>query len=145
MKLSFKENCERLFRRYVLLRLRNRAFVMTWLTVMFAEICAANKIAVTTDMAWVDIPGMIVHIFCNPVQIITLIGITLVSFINPLSRGYSDKDFEFVDPRLKELEDKSNKPFTPQSSTPPPIIIREPEGQQSPRKSSIVEINILKK
>lgn len=90
---NFKEKLKKIFHKYIVLRLKNKKFVLAWLTVMFAEICAFNKITVTTDMIWMDLFGIGWAIVTNPVQMLTLIGTTVVSFVNPLTRGMGDNEF----------------------------------------------------
>ena len=100
---NFKLKLNDFFHRYIVLRLKNKKFVVAWLTVMFAEICAFNRITVTTDMVWMDLFGIAWAAITNPVQMITLLGTTIVSFINPISRGIGDNEFEEkVDVQTKE-------------------------------------------
>jgi len=91
---KFIEKVKNFIHKYIVLRLKNKKFVIAWLTVMFAEICAFNKITVTTDMVWMDIFGIAWAIITNPVQMLTLLGTTIVSFVNPLTRGIGDNEFE---------------------------------------------------
>ena len=90
---NFKKKVKKFFHKYIVLRLKNKKFVLAWLTVIFAEICAFNKITVTTDMIWMDLFGIAMSIVTNPVQMLTLIGTTIVSFMNPITRGFGDNEF----------------------------------------------------
>ena len=153
--LTFKERWERFYRRYILLRLKNKVFVTAWLTLLFAQICGFNKITATSIMAWPDLYTVMWGIITNPVQMLTLVGTTFVSFINPISRGVSDKDLEMEDPRLKELEIKMGKikEEVPKAEVSPPApssipvnqVLQAPVDPRVPREPSVVEVKITKK
>jgi len=117
---NFKEKTKTFFHKYVVLRLKNKKFVLAWLTVMFAEICAFNKITVTTDMVWMDLFGIAWAIITNPVQMLTLLGTTIVSFVNPLTRGIGDNEFE-------ENPDENAK-INGSQITVQTTVIQTPEG-----------------
>ena len=124
---KFKEKIKNFIHKYIVLRLKNKKFVIAWLTVMFAEICAFNRITVTTDMVWMDLFGIAWAIITNPVQMLTLLGTTIVSFINPLTRGIGDNEFEEnPDKQVKENNQKitvqTTLVQTPDVFTYPPVM-----------------------
>lgn len=107
-KLTFKESVERWYRRYILLRLRNPAFVTSWLMLLGAEICGFYSISPTTVATWGGVIPMALNLLSNPWHVITLSGTTIVSFMNPILRGAKDGD-PIEDERLNKLEEKRNK------------------------------------
>ena len=123
---NFKKKVKKFFHKYIVLRLKNKKFVLAWLTVIFAEICAFNKITVTTDMIWMDLFGIAMSIVTNPVQMLTLIGTTIVSFMNPITRGFGDNEFienpeGYIEPNESQVTVQTTVIRTPTKFTYPPI------------------------